>query len=73
MWNKIKDATAYLTPTKPEDEDVNSALRDYYSKKGGPVPDFLKPQSESRPDDSSLQRFEQRQQGPRPVRPRRRA
>lgn len=72
MWNKVKDAAQAITGPK-EDEEVNSALREYYSKKGGDVPEFLKPQSNSRPDDASLNKFDQiHRKSPRPVRTRRR-
>lgn len=75
MWNKLKASVqtksksenqasdAPVPPPPPPNVTTTAAtpssLRDYYVTKDGPVPDILKPRATVRPDDATLQKFEQ--------------
>ncbi|KAJ3369954.1 hypothetical protein GGF31_004804 [Allomyces arbusculus] len=63
VWSKLKQQMAVATTKNNEDEDsdpeeVSKALRDYYAKKGGPVPDFLKEQAKEKVREDDLAKFD---------------
>ncbi|ORZ36099.1 hypothetical protein BCR44DRAFT_1432784 [Catenaria anguillulae PL171] len=63
VWNKLKAQIGATTGNQTSDDDpeeVEKALRDYYAKKGGPMPEFLKEQAKSATKMDDLDRFEQR-------------
>ncbi|KAL7750901.1 hypothetical protein RI367_003480 [Sorochytrium milnesiophthora] len=54
IWNKIKAATVGNTSDESDPDEVSNALRNYYKDKGGPMPEFLKPQADRRVKDDDL-------------------
>ncbi|KAI9222508.1 hypothetical protein BC828DRAFT_22607 [Blastocladiella britannica] len=66
VWNKLKTQVTTAAGGKQADdedsdpEEVSKALREYYAKKGGPMPKFLEEQAKERAREDDLDRFEAR-------------